>query len=118
MRFIKFLNDLKIPEYIRIYAFMGRIQICKEKMTNKIGILEDKNNKLKLFHFIRKQDINFENYDGKIEIETLNHYSNVKSIIRDVFHIIGFQYRKNKNSKIIKMFCDSFSLRSHVLDNN
>ena len=113
----KFFNDLKIPEYIRIYNFKGIIQIYKEKITNKIGILEDKNNKLKLFHFIGKQDINFEKCDGKIEIDTQNHFSNVKSIIIDVFNIIGFHYIKDKNSKFIKMFCDSFFLNSHILDN-
>ena len=55
----KILNDLEIPEYIFIYYLKGRIQICEEIINKKIGILEDKKNKIKLLNFLRKQDIVF-----------------------------------------------------------
>ena len=37
----KIFFDLRISEYIMIYESENIIQICKEKTTNKIGILED-----------------------------------------------------------------------------
>ena len=112
----KFLSDLKIPEYIRMYNLGTRIQIYKENLTNKIGILEDKNNKLKLANFIRNQRIDFKNYNGRVEINTRNHFFSVKSKIDSLMKILKFQHKFTKNSEIIKIFCDSFSLGSHVFN--
>ena len=55
----KILYNMDILGYIYIYIFQSRIQICREISKIKLGILEDKNNKIKLSEFIREQNINF-----------------------------------------------------------
>ena len=100
----KFLYDIGIPGYIYIYPFQGKIQICKEIINNKIGILEDENNKIKLKNFIRKQDINFKE-SKKAEIEMSNHLMNIKSDVKTIFNLL--ELYKPENQKFVKMFCDT-----------
>ena len=100
----KILYDIGIPGYIYIYPFQGKIQICKEIINNKIGILEDENNKIKLKNFIRKQNINFKESE-KVEIEMSNHFMNIKSDVKTIFNFL--ELYKPENQKFVKMFCDS-----------
>ena len=105
----KILNNMNIPGYIYIYTFQSRIQICREISKIKLGILEDKNNKIKLSEFIRKQNINF-NESEKIEIETSKHFNIIKSVIENIFNL--FNLIKPKKQKFVKMFRDSISFSS------
>ena len=100
----KILYDIGIPGYIYIYPFQGKIQICKEIINNKIGILEDENNKIKLKNFIRKQDINFKE-SKKAEIEMSNHLMNIESDVKTIFNLL--ELYKPENQKFVKMFCDT-----------
>ena len=112
----KILYDLQIPEYIFIYYLKGRIQICKEIINKKIGILEDKKNKIKLLNFLRKQDILF-NDTIKVEINTENHFYNVIHTINNISEL--FKINQNfEHSNFVKMFCDSFKLNCFTSDKN
>jgi len=112
----KFLDDLGIPEYISIYYFKGRIQICKEIINKKIGILEDKKNKIKLSNFLRKQDIAF-NDTKKVEINTEYHFDNVIYTINNITYAFKID-PIFENPKFVKMFCDSFKLNNFADDEN
>ena len=105
----KILYNMDILGYIYIYIFQSRIQICREISKNKLGILEDKNNKIKLSEFIREQNINF-NESEKIEIETSKHFNIIKSVIENIFNL--FNLIKPKKQKLVKMFCDSITFSS------
>ena len=100
---------MNILGYIYTHAFQSRIQICREISKIKLGILEDKNNKIKLSEFIRKQNINF-NESEKIEIETSKHFNIIKSVIENIFNL--FNLIKPKKQKLVKMYCDSITFCS------
>ena len=97
----KILYDIGIPGYIYIYPFKCKIQIYKEIINNKIGILEDENNKIKLKNFIRKQNINFKE-SKKAQIEMSNHFMNIKSDVEIIFNLL--ELYKPKSQKFVKMF--------------
>ena len=105
----KILNNMNILGYIYIYTFQSRIQICREISKIELGILEDKNNKIKLSEFIRKQNINF-NESEKIEIETSKHFNIIKSVIENIFNL--FNLIKPEKQKLVKMYCDSITFCS------
>ena len=100
---------MNILGYIYIYTFQSRIQICREISKIKLGILEDKNNKIKLNEFIREQNTNF-NESEKIEIETSKHFNIIKSVIENIFNL--FNLIKPKKQKLVKMYCDSITFCS------
>ena len=113
----KILFDLGISEYIMIYESENIIQICKEKITNKIGILEDKNNILSLERFVRYQDIDFNNIEKIVELSMKKHSYYAKTHLNTVIKKIGS--RKKIYEKInIKECCDSFTLNNFVNKNH
>ena len=112
---LKILYDLKIPDYIRIFAYNSKIRIYKEKNTNKFGILDDKNNEIKMMNFVRKQDINFENsnyIDVNIFPDSLqNKICSLKDKFFYFINLLGFKFTLGK-TKIIA-FYDSFELKDN-----
>ena len=111
----KILYNLGISGYIQIFTSENIIQIHKEKKNNRIGILEAKNNIIKLKKYIRTQNIKFDNIEKTIEIKPINHSLNIYIMLEILFE------KLNLTIKFTKLFFPeciySFST-NHLINSN